>query len=326
MPQLTPNGRWSDTWRSKGAPSSKVRLKAHVVGRNADGRQEIFALGDDNALWQKWQMAPNNGWSDWKSLGTPASRYCPDRPVHRAGEIRMAGRRSSPPAATATSGRSGKPRRTAAGAIGRDWDNRCRNPAFRSPDRGKKQRRPPGVIRHGWRRCSLARMAAGAKLGWSMWESLRKPRDPSSSGTQGPRHFRTAGAGECRWAPRSLRARQRSVLQPMAGGAEQLRLAAQGWNAKPKPRPASDSPGSRQPLNFENRIEALGLGDDGALWHAWQIDVAPNWSEWNTLAAPAAKIRAADRLTIGTTQDGQARRFRRRPGRRSLAHCADTCN
>ena len=38
LPQLAPNGRWSDSWRSKGAPSSKVHLKRHVVGWNADGR------------------------------------------------------------------------------------------------------------------------------------------------------------------------------------------------------------------------------------------------------------------------------------------------
>jgi peptidoglycan hydrolase-like protein with peptidoglycan-binding domain/acylphosphatase len=40
-----------------------------AVGRNADGRLEIFARGTDNALWHKWQTAPNNGWSGWASLG-----------------------------------------------------------------------------------------------------------------------------------------------------------------------------------------------------------------------------------------------------------------
>jgi hypothetical protein len=50
-------------------PSSNVNIQSHFVGRNADGRQEIFVLGDDNALWQKWQVAPNNGWSD-------RSRHC----------------------------------------------------------------------------------------------------------------------------------------------------------------------------------------------------------------------------------------------------------
>src|SRR5206468_5004058 len=53
--QVVPNGGWSDGWRNKGRPSAKVRIKSHVVGRNADGRQEVFALGDDDALWQKWQ-------------------------------------------------------------------------------------------------------------------------------------------------------------------------------------------------------------------------------------------------------------------------------
>ncbi len=31
-------------------------------------------------------------------------------------------------------------------------------------------------------------------------------------------------------------------------------------------------------LNFEQRLEVIGFGDDGNLWHAWQIDGAPNWS------------------------------------------------
>ena len=37
--------------------------------RNADGRLEIFARGTDNALWHRWQTAPNNGWAAWASLG-----------------------------------------------------------------------------------------------------------------------------------------------------------------------------------------------------------------------------------------------------------------
>ena len=38
--------------------------------RNADGRIEVFARGEDNALWHTWQTAPNNGWADgWASRG-----------------------------------------------------------------------------------------------------------------------------------------------------------------------------------------------------------------------------------------------------------------
>src|SRR5207245_1388493 len=54
-----------------GRPSADVGIRRLCVSRNLDGRQEIFALGDDHGLWQKWQTAPSNGWSEWKSLGRP---------------------------------------------------------------------------------------------------------------------------------------------------------------------------------------------------------------------------------------------------------------
>jgi len=45
------------------------------------------------------------------------------------------------------------------------------------------------------------------------------------------------------------------------------------------------------------------LGDDGALWQSWQVDVPPFWSKWESFGLPPAKIREADRLAIGTNQD-----------------------
>ena len=39
---------------------------------NQDGRLEVFLLGKDGAIWHRWQVAPDSGWSDWASLGAPA--------------------------------------------------------------------------------------------------------------------------------------------------------------------------------------------------------------------------------------------------------------
>ncbi|MCR1973127.1 hypothetical protein NSA52_03145 [Clostridium sporogenes] len=39
------------------------------VINNADGRLEVFVIEKDNALWHIWQTAPNNGWSNWASMG-----------------------------------------------------------------------------------------------------------------------------------------------------------------------------------------------------------------------------------------------------------------
>ena len=36
-----------------------------LVTRNADGRLELFVVGDDTRVYQIWQTAPNNGWSRW---------------------------------------------------------------------------------------------------------------------------------------------------------------------------------------------------------------------------------------------------------------------
>ena len=39
-----------------------------AVGRNADGRMEVFAVGTDGHLWHTYQVAPNSAWSDWGVL------------------------------------------------------------------------------------------------------------------------------------------------------------------------------------------------------------------------------------------------------------------
>ena len=40
-----------------------------AVGENADGRLEVFAVAQYNALWHKWQLTPGGAWSGWNSLG-----------------------------------------------------------------------------------------------------------------------------------------------------------------------------------------------------------------------------------------------------------------
>jgi hypothetical protein len=68
--QDTPSsGSWS-AWESLGQPAgaSIIRL---AVGKNSDGRLELFGLSSDGELWHVWQIAPNSGWSAWDGLGAP---------------------------------------------------------------------------------------------------------------------------------------------------------------------------------------------------------------------------------------------------------------
>jgi peptidoglycan hydrolase-like protein with peptidoglycan-binding domain len=63
---LYPSGPWAG-WGNLGG----VLPGMAAVGQNADGRLEAFHRGTDNVLYQRWQTAPNNGWSsDWTPLGS----------------------------------------------------------------------------------------------------------------------------------------------------------------------------------------------------------------------------------------------------------------
>ena len=65
--ETAPNGGWSG-WSSLGTPPAQISNGAPFVGRNADGRIEVFATGTNGSIYDIWQTAPNNGWSGWAEL------------------------------------------------------------------------------------------------------------------------------------------------------------------------------------------------------------------------------------------------------------------
>jgi hypothetical protein len=65
-----PGGVWS-LWTDFGGPMST----APGVGRNQDGRLEVFAGYNDHALYHRWQLSPNGQWSGLGSLGVPYDNF-----------------------------------------------------------------------------------------------------------------------------------------------------------------------------------------------------------------------------------------------------------
>src|ERR1700754_3640280 len=65
------------SWFSHGIPPGSAGLRwAPTLVSLTDGRLAVFVVGDDlepgglgsgGALYQMWQTAPNNGWSEWTS-------------------------------------------------------------------------------------------------------------------------------------------------------------------------------------------------------------------------------------------------------------------
>jgi hypothetical protein len=52
-----------------------------AVGRNADGRLEVFAVAAGGMISHAWQTAPNGGWSGWANTGGPAAGFTNDSPA-----------------------------------------------------------------------------------------------------------------------------------------------------------------------------------------------------------------------------------------------------
>jgi GR25 family glycosyltransferase involved in LPS biosynthesis len=297
--QVTPNGDWRSDWLSGGRPSANIGIKSHVVGSNADRRLEIFAVGDDHALWQKWQVAPNNGWSEWSTRGKPAKdislteQFCVGKNQDGRQEV----------FALASDGNIWQIWQQAPNGVWSDWGKlgqpsvgiRCSEPITVASNLDLRQELfvvgRDDALWHIWQVVPNAE--------WSSWDSLGKPEGGEFSrplvqknGDGRLEVFASDNEAFCsRWQeePNSRVWRNK------------------GWEEKPKP--AIGLTWLRVALNFQDRIEAFAFGEDGALWHAWQIGKAPYWSDWQPLGGPSAKIRTADHLTIGTNQDGRLEVF-----------------
>ena len=313
--QVLPNGAWIGTWLGQGTPSAHVGAMVHVVGTNADGRQELFALGEDGALWQKWQTAPNGGWSDWLGRGRPASDVLlRDRLIvgkNRDGRQEVFG--------VGSDGEVWQTWQTVPNGGWSDWKRLGKPPVgLTATDRisvamnedGRQELFVIGSDAALWHIWQVA-----PNVGWSHWETLGKPRDRFDSPEQ-PKdrdlsdpivranadgHLEVFAPGNgafCnRWQER------------WREGPTLVAWRREGWNAKPRPSPSAGIVWLEAARNFENQLEVIALGDDGALWHAWQIPKDPFWHKWESLGSPSPGIRIADRLAVGTNRDGRLEAF-----------------
>ena len=74
-----PGTGW-DAWEDLGMPTG-APLTGVSVGRNADGRLEVFSVSDVHDVWHRWETTPGGAWGGWANLGTPTVALGLDRPV-----------------------------------------------------------------------------------------------------------------------------------------------------------------------------------------------------------------------------------------------------
>jgi hypothetical protein len=71
--QMPPATGWN-AWDTLGSPPGGLANVTAEVGRNGDGRLEVFAFASDGAVWHIWQQAAG-GWSGWHGLDAPSGLF-----------------------------------------------------------------------------------------------------------------------------------------------------------------------------------------------------------------------------------------------------------
>jgi Common central domain of tyrosinase len=256
-----------------------VTLAGRTLGHNADGRLEVFARGDDNAVWHIWQTAPNNGWSAWASLGgnTPATPVVFPNADLRL-EVFARGDDNALWHIWQTAPNNGW---SGWASLGGNFPG---EPAVWMNADGRLEvfvRGDDNALWHIWQ--------TAPNNGWSGWASLggNFPGDPVVyQNADGRLEVFVRGDDNALW----------HIWQTAPNN------GWSGWASL-----GGNIPGSPAVFhNFDGRIEVFARGDDNALWHIWQTAPNNGWSAWASLSG-----NLPGEPTIFQDEDGRLEVFAR---------------
>ncbi|MFI1809077.1 family 43 glycosylhydrolase [Streptomyces sp. NPDC020422] len=296
--QLDPeDGTWSE-WERFGGPAGAVP----TLGRDADGRLEVFSLAPGGVNLHHRVQRPDGGWYDWEEFGGPAAAA---PAVARDADGRLEVFALSPDGAVVA-----RRRQTAPGARGWDpWDAGFGGPAGA----------PPVVAANADGRLEVFSLAPGGAALTHRWQ-LAPGGAWSAWGA-----FGTAAAG----APRVTRdgggRLTVAALAPSGVGSFHRRqsLPSGGWDAW-QPLFGWSAAAPLLVPSADGRLEAFALAPGGErLDHRWQLAPGGSWDPGEefgepgvTLAAtPSAAADATGRVHLfAVTTDGRIRtRAQERP-------------
>lgn len=296
--QLDPAaGTWSD-WERFGGPAGAVP----TLGRDTDGRLEVFSLAPGGVNLHHRVQRPDGGWYDWEEFGGPAAAA---PAVARNADGRLEVFAVSPDGAVVA-----RRRQTAPGALTWDpWDAGFGGPAGA----------PPAVAANADGRLEVFLLAPGGAAlthrwqttpggGWSAWSA-----------------FGTAAGG----APRVTRDGSGrltvAAIAPSGVGSFHRRqsVASGGWDAWQQLFGWSTAAPLLVP-SADGRLEAFVTAPGGErLDHRWQLTPGGTWDPGEEFgepgvplaATPSAAADATGRIHLfAVTADGRVRtRVQERP-------------
>ncbi|MGW8778445.1 family 43 glycosylhydrolase [Streptomyces sp. NPDC055796] len=297
--QLDPQSDAWSPWEGFGGPAGAVP----TLGRNADGRLEVFSLAPGGVNLHHRVQRPDGGWYDWEEFGGPAGAA---PAVARGGDGRLEVFAPAPGGSSLARRRQRSPGSPAWDA----WDGQFGGPVGA----------PPAVAANADGRLEVFALAPGGAAIHHRWQEA-----PGGAWAPAWQGFGTAAGGAPRAArdgagrltvaaiaPTGLAAFHRRQTVPGGGWGDWQHLF--GWSAAaPLLVPGADG-----------RLEAFALSPGGApLGHRWYADTGGSWAQAEEFgesgtplaAAPTAAADSTGRIHVfAVTADGRIRaRVQERP-------------
>ncbi|MFB7784721.1 family 43 glycosylhydrolase [Streptomyces vinaceus] len=297
--QLDPETDTWSAWESFGGPAGAVP----TLGRNADGRLEVFSLAPGGAGLHHRAQRPDGGWYDWEEFGGPAGAA---PAVARGGDGRLEVFAPAP----AGAGLARRRQRSPGSPAWDGWDG-----AFGGPVGA-----PPAVAANADGRLEVFALAPGGSAIHHRWQMA-----PGGAWAAAWQVFGTAAGGAPRvardgtgrltvaaLAPSGPAVFHRRQSVPSGGWGDWQHLF--GWSAAaPALAPGADG-----------RLEAFALSPGGSrLDHRWHADPGGAWAAAEEFgespdplaATPTAAADATGRIHVfAVTADGRIRtRVQERP-------------
>ncbi|WP_406186460.1 family 43 glycosylhydrolase [Streptomyces sp. NBC_01006] len=290
--QLDPESDAWAPWESFGGPAGAVP----TLGRNADGRLEVFSLAPGGANLHHRVQRPDGGWYDWEEFGGPAGAA---PAVARGADGRLEVFAPAPGGASLARRRQWSPGSPTWDA----WDGGFGGPVGA----------PPAVAANADGRLEVFALAPGGSAIHHRWQEA-----PGGAWAAGWQAFGTAAGGAPRAArdgtgrltvaaiaPSGLATFHRRQTVPSGGWGDWQHLF--GWSASaPALAPSADG-----------RLEAFALSPGGSrLGHRWYADSGGTWAPAEEFgepgvplaATPTAAADATGRIHVfAVTADGRIR-------------------
>ncbi|MFE5592759.1 family 43 glycosylhydrolase [Streptomyces sp. NPDC056549] len=275
--QLDPDtDSWSE-WESFGGPAGAVP----TLGRNADGRLEVFSLAPGGVNLHHRVQRPDGGWYDWEEFGGAAGA-APAVARDAAGRLEVFA--SAPGAASFARRRQRSPGSTL-------WD--AWEPGF-----GGAAGAPPVVAANADGRLEVFVLAAGGSGIRHRWQEA-----PAGAWTGAWHAFGTAAGAAPRVARDGTGRLTVAAVGPSGVGTFFRRQAVPsgGWEEW-QPLFGWSAAAPAFAANADGRLEAFSLSPGGArLSHRWQTAPGGSWDPGGEFGEPGVALAATPSVAPDST-------------------------